>query len=384
MRHKSSCFPAMRVLYLTNNADRASTTVGTEGWIRNLAPLGLRAVVASPKLGEFAGRLREMDIPVYKSGFPFPDKWRPWRFCGELLRLARIARRHRVQLVHCNEEDTYPFGNYVARLAGVPCVLTCHFNVARDFCRWAFSGRRRPARVFFVSQRSRENCLSALSGIVDPDRCQVVHNGLDMRSYGVSSQLRSEFRRQIGAADGEILVGVACAFRERKQIEHLVEAIVRLDSPNVRLVLAGFPVADEEQYASALLEKAHTALGSRLAYIGCLKDLRPLGNGLDLYVNTSREETFGMSVLEAMACGCPVVGYDSKAVDEVVLPIGGEIVPQDDIQALTEAIGRWCRRVDLRDGPRLSARRQAERFDLERISQRTWSEYAAVLGGTVA
>jgi glycosyltransferase involved in cell wall biosynthesis len=200
-----------------------------------------------------------------------------------------------------------------------------------------------------------------------------------MDAYRVSQELRKSFRSEVGAGDGEILLGVACAFRERKQLAHTIDAVERAEVPRVRLVLAGFPVADEPDYPEQILRYGRAKLGDRFQSIGPLTDLRPFCNGLDLYVNTSREETFGMSVLEAMACGCPIVGYDSKAVDEVVLPDGGEITTQDDVDTLALAIRRWCNRLDLGAGPRISARRQAERFDLKRLSAKTWEQYEAVL-----
>ena len=131
-----------------------------------------------------------------------------------------------------------------------------------------------------------------------------------------------------------------------------------------------------------MIELGRRLLGQRFIYLGHLDDLRGMMNALDLFVNTSREESFGISVLEAMACGCPVVGYDSKAVDEVVLPHGGEITPQDDIESLKTAVNRWIADPTKLAVARTSARRQAERFDIKYISQQLWREYEEVLAET--
>ena len=372
----------LRVLYLTMNRNLASTTVPTEGWFRLLPALGLKPVLVSRERGDFDAWARDQGIPTYQNPLPFPDKRRPWQFLKALWQLRSIARRHRIELIHCNEHDVYPIGQYLARTLGVPVVVSVHFTMARGYCNWAFSGRRVPSRMFFVSQRNSEYCHAGLDGIVPQSRCRVLHNGLNLSKYQPDANLRCDFRESHGLKDC-LLLGVACALRERKQVEHLFDAVKDLSSERIRVVLAGGPVPGEEDgYADRLIELGRRLLGQRFVYLGHLDDLREMMNALDLFVNTSREESFGISVLEAMACGCPVVGYDSKAVDEVVLPHGGEITPQDDIECLKAAINRWIADPTKLAVARTNARRQAERFDIKYLSQRLWREYEEVLAET--
>ena len=366
----------MRVLYLTMNPNRASTTVPTEGWFRFLPSVGLEPILASNTVGEFHAWAVQQAIPAYHVPLPFPNKWYPAPFAKSLWLLRQVVRRHRVELIHCNEQDVYPIGQYLARICRLPVVVSVHFTMSRGFCDWAFRGNRQPNRMFFVSHRNRDACSEALRGIVPQDRWHVLHNGLDMRSYRPDQQLRAQFRRDYDLRD-ELLIGVACALRPRKQLEHLFEAAARLQ--NVKVAVAGAPVSGDEDYARQLLVHGRKLLGDRLIVVGHLNDLRGFCNGLDLFVNTSREESFGVAALEAMACGCPVIGYDSKAVDEVVLPDGGEIVTQDAIDELTDALNRWLSNPDRLLSSRPHARQQAERFDLRQLSLQLWDEYQDVM-----
>ena len=371
----------MRVLYLTNNAGRASTTVATAGWVESLQPQGLSPVLVSPILGEFADFLRSRDVACYQQDLPLPDKWRPLPFMLALWRLRSIVRKHRIELIHCNEHDVYPIGQYLSRLCGIPAVVTVHFTVGRKYAQWAFAGRRQPARMFFVSRRNLEECMPALTGIVPRERWAVVHNGLKLADYEPDPSLRSSFRRLHGR-EGELLIGVACALRPRKQLEHMFAAFERLQTRGVRLLVGGFAAPGDEKYADALIASAQSRLGERFVFLGPLDTLRPLCNGLDLFINTSKEESFGIACLEALACGCPVIGYDSKAVDEVVLPDGGEITPQDDVETLARRIDAWLADPSRLSEARVSARRQAEKFDLRVLSEQLWREYQHVLGET--
>jgi glycosyltransferase involved in cell wall biosynthesis len=153
----------------------------------------------------------------------------------------------------------------------------------------------------------------------------------------------------------------------------------------VKVVLAGGEVPGEPPgYANDIVAMGKSLLGDRFVYVGHLEDLRGMLNALDLFVNTSREESFGIAPLEALACGCPVVGYDSKAVDEVVLPDGGEIVEQDNIELLRETLEKWLSDVALLSVARARARRQAERFDIRTLADQLWDEYRQLIPREIA
>src|SRR5262245_16733770 len=130
----------MKVLYLTMNPNRASTTVPTEGWFRLLPKRGLEPVLVSSQVGPFHKWAAGEGIPAYQIPLPFPDKYRPWQFVKSLWQLRRVVRRHQIELIHCNEQDIYPIGGWLARLCRLPVVVSVHFTMERGFCTWAFGG----------------------------------------------------------------------------------------------------------------------------------------------------------------------------------------------------------------------------------------------------
>jgi glycosyltransferase involved in cell wall biosynthesis len=365
---------ALRVLYLTMNPNRESTTVPTEGWFRTLRSRGLEPIVIATKSGAFPAWTERQGIPTFVMPLPAPDRRRPVLFLRALWNVVAIARRHGVQLVHSNEHDVYPIAQYAARLLSVPVVVSVHFTIDRGYGTWAFGGRRAPERCYFVSRASLDACRPAMTGVVPEERWGVLHNAISLSFYAPDESRRSVFRREHGLESATV-VGAACALRPRKQIEHLVAAVAEAADPSMRLLLAGGPVSGDEAYAERLLADARERLGQRLVYVGHLSDLRAFYNALDLFVNTSREEAFGLSVLEAMACGTPVLGYPSVSVGEVILPGGGEIVAQNDLPGLTNSLRRWTADRAVLHTARAQARRRAEYFDIGRISEDLWREY---------
>jgi len=373
----------MNVLYLTNNAGRASTTVPTRGWFEHLMPLGLCPVMASPVVGEFSEWGTARGVITYQLPLPSPSKLSPWSFARSLWNLTTIVRRHGVDLIHCNEQDVYPIGSYLARLSGIPAVVSVHFTMGRDYCQWAFGGRRKPSRIFFTSRGNLDACRAGVTGIIEEERWRVLNNGINMDWYAPDVELRRSYRKHLGI-EGKPVIGIACALRPRKQLEHLFTAASTLASRPVVLV-AGAAVPGDEQYAQSLLQKGREVLGERLIALGHIDDLRAFYNSLDLFVNTSQEEACSLSILECMSSGCPVVGYPSKTVQTQILPEGGEIVPQDDINGLAFALESWLADSERLVAGRLGARKRVhDEFNAPKASEQLWSEYLSVVQGTAA
>jgi glycosyltransferase involved in cell wall biosynthesis len=369
----------MRILYLTMNPNRESTTVPTEGWFRILKTKGLEPVLASSKSGAFQEWAGGRGVPCYEVPLPFPDRRRPLPFLRSLSRIVQIARRHAVQLVHCNEQEIYPIGQYAARLLRVPIFVSVHFTMRSGFTNWAFRGSRCPSRMLFISRGSREACRPGIDRVVPESRQRILYNGIDLDRFRPDPELRTAFRAMHGLTDWRV-VGVACALRPRKQLEHLFEAAAALGRRDVRVIVAGGAIPGDERYAEQLLERGRQLLGERFVHLGHLRDLRPFYNGLDLFVNTSQEEACSISVIESLACGCPVVGYPSTSVDEQILPTGGQIVKQDDVTALTAAIEAWVSQPHRLEQARTGARERAGQFDIAALAEQLWREYGSVLG----
>ena len=372
----------MRVLYLTNNPNRASTTVPTEGWINNLSGKGLSPVIATSARGAFYQWALDSQIPTYFVSLDHPDKLRPWRFLRSLLKFRKIIRKHNIQLIHCNEHDVYPIGLRIARWFRIPIVVSLHCRVERTGCEWMFGRGRHPHRIFFLSKGSQNVCTSAITGLIPQGNWRLLYNGLDTNYYSPNANLGHKFRTE-ARLDGQFLIGASSWLRPGKQLEHTFQALSRLVSKETCLVLAGGVAPGEEIYAKEVLAYGQSVLGHRFRFVGCLSDLRGFYNSLDLYINTSKEETCSLSIMESLASGCPVIGYPSTSVDEQVLPGGGEIVEQDNIDQLAAALMTWKNDSAKIRAARVAARKRVEeQFDIRKIANQLWDEYHAVLAAS--
>jgi glycosyltransferase involved in cell wall biosynthesis len=371
----------VRVLFLTNNPNLGSTARILQSWLllgRRDGPAG-RVVVQKP--GDFARWLADQGFPHRIDPMPWPDRNWPVPSLWHAWRVARWARRVGVDVIHCNEHNVYPFALLLRRLLRRSLVCHVRFRVEREFCAWAFGGRRRPDALLWTSHQQREDCAAAVAGIVPPDRQHTVYLGLDLGTFGALAAGRAATRAAWGFAPDEIVIGTATALRPHKRVEDFIDMVAALarEDPRVVGVVAGDAPPGDEVYRDKIVRRiGETGLGRRLIWAGNLEPVEPFYHASDVFVSTSEYETFGNSVCEAMACGRPVAAYRGGSVHEVVGDVG-RVVANGDVPALTAAVRELVGRPDLR--AELGARgrqRVADEFDPAASLRRVRAIYAGL------
>ncbi|MCU1382482.1 MAG: glycosyl transferase group 1 family protein [Acidobacteria bacterium] len=327
--------------------------------------------------------LREAHVPVYVHPIRvFFYARRPLPFLWEMLRLIVRIRAHRIDLVHVNEHEHYPVVARAAYLARVPVVVHLRFRPEAAMCRWLFKPPYTPRRLFFTSQTQMDDSADAVASAVPRDRWRLVYNGLDFATFGNDRASRDRLRRDWKLEPATVAIGTASSISSRKRLDHFVRVIAALAGAglDVRGFIAGQPYfpADEDELRS--LHALTKALGvdDRVTFLGYVEPAEPLYHAWDVCVSTSAYETFGMTVLEAMACRCPVVAYPGGSVAEV-LGDGGLLVEDGNLLALTEAVRTLASDRSYRGEMAVAARERAERFNLRRSVDQLAVEYRAVL-----
>ena len=300
-------------------------------------------------------------------------------------RLARLARRHEIEIIHAHVARDYPLAALASRLAPrARLVVTRHvlFPLGRAHRR----ALANVARVIAVSE-SVARSLRAQK-IFPADKIRVVANAVDLRRF---EEARARFERESragGRTRRPTRVGIVGELSEVKGQEEFVRAAAAVAGRFRKgegvefLIVGGDASRAGENRARVERLVAELGLTDQVRLLGRREDVADVLASLDLLVSASRTEAFGMAMVEAMACGVPVVATATEGAREIVADgLTGLIVPVGDVQALAAAVASL-----LEDGPRrleLGARARAsarERFGLERMVEETERVYAEALG----
>jgi len=322
---------------------------------------------------------------------------------GSALKLARVARDEKIDVIHAHVARDYTLAALAARRAtDARLVITRHvlFPLSR-LHRRALSNVSRVIAVSGAVARS----LRA-QNLFDPEKIRVVTNGVDVRRF---ADAREEFERSVEKSDKSVeesekfaekyerespeggnarrplRVGIVGELSEVKGQEDFVRAaavVAERFGDAVEFVIAGEDATRGGEYRERLERLvAELGLTGRVLLLGRCDDAARVLASLDVFVSASRTEAFGMAMAEALACGVPVVATATEGAREIVEDgLTGLIVPIGDSDALASAVLSLlkdeARRLAF--GARASESARA-RFDLERMIEETERVYAEAL-----
>ena len=172
----------------------------------------------------------------------------------------------------------------------------------------------------------------------------VIMHGVDTATFTPAAN-RKALRRALNLPDG-VIIGCFGRIRAQKGVDLLVDAALALlpNRPNVSVIFTGLITRDNEAFHAELVQRITAAgLGPRIRFLGELPWAQVVQHyqALDLFSAPARWEGFGLTPLEAMACGVPVVAADVGAFDSLITPEVGTLVPPDNAAALTAALAEW-------------------------------------------
>lgn len=275
-----------------------------------------------------------------------------------LPRLLRYLKEHDIGVIHCHKSSDLRLGALLVSLRpSLRLFFTDHMGVTRPkkdpYHRWAYG---KVTRIFSISEATRARNLAAFP--LPPERIHRLYLGIDPAPYAPSLDggARLALRRELGVSDGAVAIGLPGRLTPGKGQCVWLEALARLSETHPGIawhgVLIGGVMAAEgsnEEYVAELRQRV-VALGlePRITFAGFRRDLPRLFEALDIVCVPSRNEAFGLTVIEAMAAGKAVVGSNSGAIPELLGGSTGRLVAPDDTQCWAEVMAELAADTTLR------------------------------------
>jgi glycosyltransferase involved in cell wall biosynthesis len=265
------------------------------------------------------------------------------------------------------------------RMARRPVILDLHDIVDEGAGRTVLGAAARLATVTLANSAATASTVPGSAAKV-----QVVHPGVDVNRFhpgATDPRIRAELTADPSAA----LVAIIGRIDPNKGVDVLVDAISRL-SPQVgkpHLVVIGREHVGAPEHGPALRRHATDLLGDRVRFLAPREDIPEVLRAVDVLVNASRHEPFGRTLLEAQACGVPVVGTDAGGAPELIRDgETGLLVRPFDVSALERALTRLLSDATLQRRLSSAANEQARScFSLQSQARAAASVYRSAVRG---
>ena len=332
-------------------------------------------------------------------------------FLPNIIRLAMLFRRERVDLVHSNGIiQIVPA--FAAKLTGTPHVWHVRETIDQYVKLWSQFAEGEPSLFWRISTyfalrlwplfvrmiyllSANVVCVSA--AVRSPflslglaQRTTVVHNGLEIDYYraqaieplDVAAWLEDE------SASEYLFLGTVGALRQPKGQHILLRAFAKLCQMLPDQKLKCLLVGDAKPEAQSYVDSLHTiardsGVEKDVIFYGAVPDPRPAFARLDVFVLPSvQAEPFGTVVLEAMTTETPLIATNiGGSAEQVEDGVSGLLIPPGDVDALAEALYSLIASPDLRKQLSENALERVQTlFTVEAHVKRMEQMYATVLG----
>jgi glycosyltransferase involved in cell wall biosynthesis len=303
----------------------------------------------------------------------------PLRDLRAIVRLARLIRRERPQILHTHTAKAGTVGRLAAMLAGgrrPPVVVhTFHGHVLRGYFgplrsrffllleRWLAA---HTTALIAVGPQVRDDLVAL--GVAPADRFAVIRLGIELEErVRPSDDGRAETRRYLGVPDERFMVGWIGRMTAVKRTDDVLAAFKRLRDDGVEACLC---MVGDGPDRERLERRAHELGVMRdTLFLGYQEDVAPYYAAFDALVLPSANEGTPVSVIEALAAGTPVVATRVGGVPDVVRDgEEGFLVDTGATDELAERLSRLARDAELRQRLGQSGRdRVLRRYAVERL-----------------
>jgi glycosyltransferase involved in cell wall biosynthesis len=333
----------------------------TEDWYFRLHWMGLAQAARDAGFEVLlAMRVQEDGREISQHGFKlFPINLlrrsvNPFRELLAVMELVRLYRAEKPDLVYHVAVKPILYGSIAARLAAVPFVINAFAGLGyaytneelkarllRLFLKFGLNAACRSANSIAVFQNEEDQAQLVRDCVVQQNQTRVIRGtGIDTDRFRPTSD-----------KSGEPIILLPCRMLWDKGVGEFIEAarLVRRKKSNVRFVLAGR--CDEDNPASIQLEQLHQWQEEGvIEWWGHRSDMPAVFGNASVVVLPSYREGLPVSLLEAAACGKPIIATDVPGCREVARHrVNGLLVPRMNALALADAISMLVDNPELRN-----------------------------------
>jgi glycosyltransferase EpsD len=335
----------------------------------------------------------KIDLPFVDKKYDLPVERSPlrWRNLDAYRQLKRLIDRNGYRIVHCHT----PMGGVLARLAardarekGTKVIYTAHgfhFCKGAPLLNWLYYypiENRLARQTDCLITINNEDYNLAVNRKFKAGRIAHVHGvGINTDRYRpVTAEQKLQLRLQSPYGPDDLLMFYAAEFNKNKNHRLILHAIAKIKDqvPSLKLLLAGTGPLQEECRKLA----ARLGIDRMVHFLGYRKDIDLLLPMCDAAVASSLREGLPVNVMEAMACGLPVIATHNRGHAELVADQkNGYLVAAGDVDLFAERIVRLCGSSGLRQQMGSASEKAIRKYDVNQVGKELHRVYSAYMTG---
>ena len=222
--------------------------------------------------------------------------------------------------------------------------------------------------IYAISQSAMDHFMVIFGDYVLPGTVtEIIHNSVDTTRFKPDDTRRIAARGMLKLPQDAIVIGAAARLEKQKRPDKLITIFneLKINFPNLYLVLVGMgslePTLKEQTRRLGICDK--------VIFTGWQPAVEKILPAFDLAVQLSRNEGFGTSTIEAMACGLPVVATDVPGTRDILASgEGGILVPADDLKATVAA----CQKLLANKTLRKQLGQKGRQESVSKYDERAW------------
>lgn len=324
----------MKILLLTTHLDFGGISIYCVSLAKALKDSGHEVAIASNG-GVLAGGLKNHGIQHIQINIKTKSEFSPliWKAYAKLV---ETFKAYRPQVIHVHTRVTQVLAWIIYKKTGIPYISTCHgfFRPHLGRKMLGFWGKK----VVAISEAVREHLVNDLK-VKKEDIC-LVNNGIDIKKFSapVNEKQKAAYKSRLGIKEGPV-VGIIARLSPVKGHKFLLLAMkeVLKKQPDAQILIIG--EGPEKKELADLTIKL--GLGECTFIEESVFDTTVPLSIMDVFVLPSIQEGLGLTLMEAMVAGVPVIGSNVGGVYSLIKDgQTGLLVPSQDPAALAAAILR--------------------------------------------
>lgn len=299
--------------------------------------------------------------------------------------LKKILDREHYDLIHCHT----PMGSVITRLAadaarksGTKVIYTAHgfhFYKGAPAINWLVYypiERILSKKTDLLLTMNKEDYTRAKT--FSAKRVELVDGvGLDISRFTIATEeKKEEVRKEFGLNKEDIFAISVAQLIPRKNHTVLIQAIKKLNNPNFHLFILGDGAQEKE------LKEQVKVLGieKQVHFLGFRRDVSRICKSADIFLFASLQEGLSVAIMEAMACGLPIVASNIRGnIDLVDNDLGGYLVDPKDVDGFVDSIKKLLNDSKKQEQMRIYNLKKSQKYSVDAVTKKMAEIYKSVM-----